>query len=248
MNTPEGPTREFEERLLAELKCEIEAGGAAASRQPTARPAPARLGWRRRVVLAGGVAAAFAVALGAGLPLLWGGGGTAAAYAVEAQPDGSVTVEIWALRDAEGLERRLRAAGIPAAVQYLPPGKACKELTFTPARAAGVTSGGMAINAEGSVRFTIDASSLAAGQTLVIYTQDRLPVPDSPEGQWATSVAVAVAGPDGQQWATSVAVAVADGEVQPCEVVDAPAGSLAPPVLVPGAGAGAVTESEPATR
>jgi DNA-directed RNA polymerase specialized sigma24 family protein len=38
-----------------------------------------------------------------------------------------VTVGISSLRDTAGLERKLREAGIHAVVQYVPPGKACKQ-------------------------------------------------------------------------------------------------------------------------
>jgi hypothetical protein len=72
-----------------------------------------------------------ALAVMAGLPLVDVGNGAAAAYAVTANEDGTVSVEINSLRDAEGLERRLREAGVPAVVQYLPPGKACSDETFT---------------------------------------------------------------------------------------------------------------------
>jgi hypothetical protein len=49
---------------------------------------------------------------------------TPRAYAVEPRPDGSVTVKIHSLRDAAGLQRNLRAAGVPAVVDYVPAGEA----------------------------------------------------------------------------------------------------------------------------
>jgi hypothetical protein len=63
------------------------------------------------------------LALTAGLPR--GGAGNrrsaAAANAVTKNGDGTVSVEINALHDAEGLERNLHQGDIPAVVRYLPP-------------------------------------------------------------------------------------------------------------------------------
>ena len=47
---------------------------------------------------------------------------TPTAYAVDSRPDGSITVEIRSLHDAAGLQRSLRAAGVPAVVDYAPAG------------------------------------------------------------------------------------------------------------------------------
>ena len=95
----------FEDRLLTQLRQVV-----AANPAPTAHTAP-----RRRLVIAGaGVAAASAAAA----VVTIAGGGTSNAYALETQPDGSVTVHINSLRDASGLEDSLRRAGIPAVVSY----------------------------------------------------------------------------------------------------------------------------------
>jgi len=98
----------FEDRLLHELLAIV-----------AARPAPASVTSRRprwgRLALAGaGVAAALA-----GVVVLASGGDVASrAYALQARPDGTVTVSIEKLSDADGLERSLRAAGVPAVVDY----------------------------------------------------------------------------------------------------------------------------------
>ena len=102
----------FEDRLLHELR-EVVA----------ARPAPGVAARRRprrtRLALAGaGVAAATAVVA----IVATGSDVTPTAYAVDSRPDGSVTVEIRSLHDAAGLQRSLRAAGVPAVVDYAPAG------------------------------------------------------------------------------------------------------------------------------
>src|SRR5437867_1311857 len=123
MNTHQRRRGNFEKRLLDELRNLVVA-------QPSSRPERARS--RRPLVLAGSMAAVLAAATGAGVPFLVGG--AAPAYAVTTNDDGTVSVEINSLSDAAGLESKLREAGIPAVVQYLPPGKACKQPWFTPAQ------------------------------------------------------------------------------------------------------------------
>jgi hypothetical protein len=116
---------EFEQRLLTELtRVVIEDRSPSPAPAESAPAARVLFRGRRPLALAGGVAAALAVAIAAGLPIGGDGGGTPA-YAVTEHPDGTVTVEIDALSDAAGLERELAEAGIPALVQYLPPGKTC---------------------------------------------------------------------------------------------------------------------------
>jgi hypothetical protein len=98
----------FEERLLGELKQVV------ASAQPAARKS--RLVW---------VSAAAVVVAGAGIS--YAALKPSPAYAVERDPDGSVRVSIHDYRDPEGLQRRLAAFGVRAAVNYLPAGMACRE-------------------------------------------------------------------------------------------------------------------------
>jgi hypothetical protein len=93
------------------------------------------------------------------------GGGAEPAYAND---DGTVTVEISSLNDAAWLERKLREAGISAVVQYLPPGKACKQPWPTATPAAHPAKGGPEGTAirggvdhnEGHTRFTISRTCL----------------------------------------------------------------------------------------
>jgi len=110
MTTP----NRFEDRLLEQLRHVV-----------AERPAPAptfvarRPPRRTRLVLAGAsVAAATAVVA----IVATSSDVTPSAYAVQPRPDGSVTVKIRSLRDAAGLERSLRAAGVPAVVDYVPEG------------------------------------------------------------------------------------------------------------------------------
>lgn len=210
----------FEARLLGELK------RAVATRAEAGSNVTARRNRRPRLVVAGGVAAVVAAGIAAGVPFL-GGGGTQA-YAVTKNGDGSVTVEVSSLKDAAGLERQLRDAGIPAAVQYIPPGKACKEPTFVPAT-GDPSQTRMEMSDSGALRFTLDRRDMPAGATLVIFTQ-QLELPK--EG--------------GTVGASSIGVALAKGAVAPCELVDGPAGVPPMPVEA-GAGGGSALQVGPGT-
>lgn len=101
-------TLTFEDRLLDELRQVV-----------AANPAPAaparRAGSRRPLALAG---AGLVAASAAAAVVTLAGGGTSSAWAIDSQPDGSVTVHISSLRDAGGLQDGLRNAGIPAVVTY----------------------------------------------------------------------------------------------------------------------------------
>src|SRR5262249_35212973 len=134
MNTEQRTPGGFEERLLHELRSVVAAQPCAGPEPPPGRPR-AWVGSPRRLTLVGGTAVLVAVAAAAGVPFLTGG--AAPAFAVDANEDGTVTVEINSLRDAAGLQSKLREAGIRAVVQYLPPGKACKQPWLTPAVSAG---------------------------------------------------------------------------------------------------------------
>lgn len=104
----------FEERLLTELRRAVPAGPPRAATPPVAPERRSLL--RRPLALVGGVAAAAATTLVAVFAI--GGGGETDAWAVTSNDDGTVTVEINSLSDADGLERKLRGAGVPAVVEY----------------------------------------------------------------------------------------------------------------------------------
>jgi hypothetical protein len=217
----------FEDRLLHELRSVVVANqtsGERGRRSWTASRSP------RRLVLAGAAAVFVAIAAVAVVQLV--GGGAAPAYAVNKNDDGTVTVEISSLSDAAGLEQKLREAGIPAVVQYLPPGKACKQPWPTAApgtpSSAGDHSAGTALkggveHTPDHTRFTI-SKTLPADTTVVIMTQ--------------------VNGPSQAAGPSSIGITLAHGEVQPCQIVDAPAGS--PPLGAPPVGARVHTENGPA--
>lgn len=222
MNTQRGSLTGFEERLLTELKAliPVEASQAFSTSATRAPHRPTWFGWKSRLVTVGGIAVALAVGLAVGLPIV--GGGTPA-HAVTQNANGTVTVEINALRDAEGLEQELHEAGIPALVQYLPPGKTCKEDNLgqsnrgqrVPGKAVGDPEPALVDNVvemrhDGSIRFTVDKSRVRDGETLVIRTQEFA------RGQRMTG---RIGGaPEG---ATAVSVGFYQRQVQACEVVDA---------------------------
>ena len=214
----------FEDRLLHELRSMVVAN----QTSEAGRGRPARRFTPRRLAVAGGTVLLAAVAAVAVVQLV--GGGAQPAYAVSKNDDGTVTVEISSLSDAAGLEQKLRDAGVPAVVQYLPPGKACKQpwptaAPGTPSDPGGHSAikGGVEHTSDNHTRFTI-SKNLPAGETLVITTQ--------------------VGGPSEATGPGAIGITLAHGEVQPCEVVDAPAGS--PPLGAPPAGARVHTENGPA--
>jgi hypothetical protein len=119
----------FEQNLLTELREVVRLRGA---------PRPPRLPVRRGLALAaGGGALAAAAVLG---PPALGGDSTPAAYAVEANDDGSLTVTIERFEDADGLERQLAQHGVSAVVDYVPYDKRCQQPRYDP-RQAGLPDG-----------------------------------------------------------------------------------------------------------
>jgi hypothetical protein len=206
MTAPHGPLGEFEERLLSELRQVVAERAATPS---GGRPARI-LGWRLQLRPAAvGVVAVVALAVAAvvGLPLLR----DTPAYAVSSARDGTVTVRINELRDADGLERQLERHGIPAEVDYTPAGTVCREGRYTPSP----TLFRMELGQDGGrLRFAVDPRQLTPGDTVVITTS-------------------------GGADAGAVGVSLARGEVLPCVPVAAdfaPGGTV-----TDGAGAGTGT-------
>lgn len=211
------PAKHFEDRLLCELRDIVAA-------QQATDPLAHRSGPRmrsvatRRIVLAPVALAALA----AGMIVALGHDGSTAAYAVESHGDGTVTVEIRSLRDAAGLQSRLRGVGVPAMVDYVPDGKACREPRFDPA-SGGVHTVTSGIAADGSERFTISRNALRPGQTLVLTTT-------------VTPVR------------SGMNIATAQGPVAPCRLIDAPpASAIDTPIdpQAPTSGGHHVTEGNP---
>ena len=168
--------------------------------QPVDRGLRRPLRPRPRFALAGGLAAVLATAISAGVFLL--SAGAPGAYAVTRNANGTVTVEIDSLQDAAGLQAKLKAAGVNAVVEYLPAGKMCQQPWFTPLGhpVGGSTQSGVDRLNGGGYRFTISAD-FPTDATMVITTQT---------------------GPDREQ---ALGIGWAKGDVPPCQVVDAPAGS-----------------------
>ena len=145
MKRKQGPDGNFEQRLLDELKAVV-AERAAATESATATPA-----WRRAPRLALGAVAVIAVAVAA-LVFNSGGDNPPRAFAVEPQQGGGVTIEVFSLEDAAGLERALEQAGIPAQVNWLPAGVTCRDRRLTPSTvktAMGGRTGGFEMGGRG---------------------------------------------------------------------------------------------------
>jgi hypothetical protein len=193
----------YEDRLLAELRALVEQNAATA-------PPPRAVRRRRPRLVVAGVAGGACAATA--LIAFAGGDDGSTAYAVDRRDDGSVTVAVKALADAAGLERALRAAGVPAEVDYLPQGKTCRDGRFEPAR-TGRFSANLSQRDDGSISFTVGAGDLRPGQTLVMMTSGSAQGP------------------------ASIAVTIAQGDVAPCVPVDAPAAEGTLPDPPPGAGA-----------
>ncbi len=145
--------------LKARRAALVESVGSAAG-----RPKPS---WRRRGPrLAFGGALALA-ALAAALIVSAGGDNTPAAFAVEPREGGGVTIKIYSLEDAAGLEAALEEAGIKAQVTWLPAGKVCREPHYTPSRVhlpGGGSLGGGSMSGPGGI--TIGIGSTKASREL----------------------------------------------------------------------------------
>ena len=185
-------TTRFEDRLLAELQHVVAARSAGeVIAVPRRRHAP-------RLLLGSAATAAVAATV---LLVAAGGNGVAPAFASHRQPDGSVAVTISRLSDAAGLQAQLRAAGIPAVVDYTPTGKTCQEprgRLAAPPQGPVVASVSGSSATGGSATFRITRNMVGPGQTLVIMTSGG-------------------AGP------TSVGMQTIQGPVSPCQLVNAPA-------------------------
>ncbi len=161
MTQDQRPRKGFEERLLTELKRVVVAqSGVPAHSRLASRAALRRSNVKRRVSALIGIAAALALMLAIVLPALGGENGRSPAYAVTENQDGSVTVQINSIEDADGLEQKLEDAGVPAAVHFLPPGKLCNPRAWQvpeppPSHERPPTRVDIAQNADGAFIFTI---------------------------------------------------------------------------------------------
>lgn len=146
--------KDFEERLLDRLKAVVAERGTAEAASDAA-PAAARPGRHRPLRLALVGAAALAVAAVILIVASGGDNGSKAfarAFAVEPQKGGGVTIKIYSLENATGLEKALERAGIPAQVNWLPPGTTCREQHLKPSMvktSMGGRMGGFEIGGRG---------------------------------------------------------------------------------------------------
>jgi hypothetical protein len=220
----------FEARLLRELREVVGEGAPPPAPALSHQGSSAHGGWvKRRWPLA--VAAGLALTLAA-LALLGSPFGTSddgRAWAVTRNDDGTVTVEIDSISDAVGLQRELRRAGVPAEVQYLPPGKTCAAKTPSPSahedsgpvlhrlghgRASDNLLGGrravqITTQADGGIEFLVDATA-HPDETLLIRSQGLAP------GQ-APAAHPAVANGE-----AAISVTHMRGAVGPCTLIDSP--------------------------
>jgi hypothetical protein len=213
MNTPD---ERFEDRLLHELRAIVAANPAPVAGTPV-RPRSLR-----RPIAVGSAVTGLGVGVTTAAILLTGGAG--AAYAVEAHADGSVTVTIKSIADAQGLQSKLNAAGVRALVTYVPEGKSCKQPRYAhPTKPAGQLQFSVIRSPSGATTFTVTKGELAPDETLVI------------EGSLGQSSA-------------ALGLGVAKGPVGACQLVDfePPAGAI---TGGPGSGGsgGLVTGNGPGT-
>ncbi|HYP55351.1 MAG TPA: hypothetical protein VEQ41_03500 [Solirubrobacterales bacterium] len=141
--------RDFEEKLLGELKAVVARRGA--EKEALTESAARTPGWRLAPRLAVGAAAVLAAAA-AVLVFNSGSDNTSEAFAVEPQDGGGVTIEVYSPEDAEGLEAALGEAGIRSQVTWLPAGTTCRAPRFSPSTvrtSLGVTIGGMRVAGPG---------------------------------------------------------------------------------------------------
>jgi hypothetical protein len=233
MNEDRKPNEDFEDRLLAELRARVaarETEAEAVSTLPSRRHVP-------RLAVAGVAVTAVAAAV-----LIVGAGGseTPAAFAVTPHGDGRVSVEVRALTDAQGLERALDAAGVPAEVAYPSEGETCDLSRLHAAGAESVE----AVPAEAVPVETVPAEAAEAAPAKV----SRLTIDPSKVGDGRTLVLVATPAPDGEGDAVEATVAESGAAV--CGATSAPAETSPPEAGVrtePGvpADAGLAAPAEP---
>jgi hypothetical protein len=217
-------------------------------------PRPARP-WRRRgprLAFAGAFAlAAIAVALIVNA----GGDDSSRAFAVVPQKGGGVTIKVYSLEEAAGLEQALADAGIPSQVSWLPAGTVCREPHYTHSEvktALGGKIGG--IGGSGPRGWTIGVMSTeqyrnqrqryARGEISAEEFHDSTGNITLDPAEFRPNQSVVLSGtpvpyngdPEGGSIET---LGIAEGPVEPCEPVPPlPSGSGGPFGLSPGGGTG----------
>lgn len=201
-------------------------------------PQPGR-GWGRRVPrLALGAAMAIA-AVAVALIVSAGGDNAPAAFAVEPQEGGGVTIKVYSLENAAGLEGALEDVGIPAQVTWLPPGTFCREPHFTSSRAklpGGGSLGSSVIGGPGALTISVGSTQSAREHFRASLNLD--PAAFRPDQSVVLSGSPKPFGGD-PEGGFEARFEVAEGPVEPCQPVSAPAGSIGSIAIPQGAGAGA---------
>jgi hypothetical protein len=179
-----------------------------------------------------------------------GGDDSSKAFAVEPREGGGVTIKVYSLEDASGLEEVLAEAGIRSQVDWLPAGKVCREPHYKPSTVhlpGGGTVGSMIMAGPGGpMTIAVESTkhwreSFGKHMRGEISDDELASVNLDPEA-FRPDQSVVIAGtptpyggdPDGGSIAS---LGVAKGPVEPCEPVPAlPSGSGGPFELMPGGG------------
>ncbi len=241
MRSRKDQNEDFESRLLAQLKAHVAARGDAASREEAAAPATAAPVWRRRGPRLALVGAFALAAVAAALIVTAGGGSSSTAFAVEPQPGGGVTIKVYSLEDASGLEAALEEAGIRAQVSWLAAGMVCREPHYKPSSvhpAGGGTFGGMTMGGPGAITISVGSND-EAHRRMEEYKRGQISDKEFQAGlakeanvnldpeAFRTDQSVVISGApvpyDGDPKGGSITkLGVAEGPVQPCVPVPAP--------------------------
>lgn len=192
----------FEENLLTELREVV----AARTGAPPRRGLP-----RKRLALAAAGGGLLAAGLLVGIPAM-GGEQHPTAYAVTTNDDGTVTVRINRIEDAEGLEREIEAHGVAAEVDYAPPGKMCRETPPRYERDRGPQKGVGALDWLGAP----NGPDGPPEKTVTLY-------PAQLTGRTVVFETIGHALNDANELTMfHINLGVADGPVAPCVLVDVP--------------------------
>lgn len=163
----------FEERLKAELMAIAadQPPAAAPARSGPLRSAPLRSAAKRyRIPVVLGSLAAVAAGLVA-LPVLGEDGGSAPAYAVSKDADGTIWVRIYHPDGVEGTVRELRALGVTAVTVPRRPSEQCPASEAFPVGLTPGEGGGVpAVEMDGSAQMLITPKTVPSGHTLVLST------------------------------------------------------------------------------
>jgi len=224
----------FEQRLLDELKAVVaERGAAQATASEGTTPTPA---WRRAPRLAFGAIAVLAAAA-AVLIFNSGGDNTPTAFAVEPQKGGGVTIRVYSLEDASGLEEALEDAGIRSQVTWLPAGKVCREPHYKPTIVhlpGGGSFGGMTMGGPGGITIGIGSTKASResfgkyrrGEISQDEMRDLVPNINLDPKAFRPDQSVVLSGTpapyNGDPEGGSITkMGVAEGPVEPCKLVPA---------------------------